>query len=83
MFLVWAFKCMGPYSVGLLSGRRVPLPARPQQQDYDNNEKYEEELEKWIRNYEGVKCGNTFMKGLVLFAGLSIIVSSILLSVKG
>jgi hypothetical protein len=83
MFLLWAFKCMGPYSVGLLSGRRVPLPARPQKQHYDNDEKYEEDLDKWIRNHEGVKYRNTFMKGLVLFAGLSIVVSSILLSVKG
>jgi hypothetical protein len=83
MFFVWVFKCMGPYAVGIFSGRRVPLPAKPRQADYEDNKKYEEKLEKWIRHYEGVKLGNTFMKGLVLFAGLSIIVSSILLSVKG
>jgi hypothetical protein len=84
MFVLLAFKWSGPHSVGVLSGRRLPLPPKPETENYeDDMEGYQEALDEWNRIYHKVNRSQNVMKGLVVFAGLSIIVSSILLSVKG
>lgn len=83
MLLVLAFKCLGPYAAGILSGRRVPLPPKPQIQDFADDQVYQSQLETWTKNYDGTARGDKFMKGILVFAGLSIVTSSILLSVKG
>jgi hypothetical protein len=88
-FVVWmivllAFKWSGPYSVGVLSGRRPPLPPKPEAENYeDDMEGYQEALDEWNTIYHRVSRSQNVMKWLVIFAALSIIVCSILLSVKG
>jgi hypothetical protein len=84
MFFLLAFKWAGPYSCGVLSGSRVPLPPKPLPENYEDSEEgYQEALDEWNEIYHKVNRSQNVMKGLVVFAGLSIVVSSILLSVKG
>jgi hypothetical protein len=81
MFFLLAFKWSGPYSCGVLSARRVPLPPKPLPKN--DTEGYQEALDEWNTIYHKVNRSQNVMKVLVVFAGLSIVVSSILLSVKG
>jgi hypothetical protein len=83
IFFVWnllllLFKAVGPNSVGFLSGRRVPLPPKPSDADADA-----EKLEAWEEKYRKTVRNNTIMKGLIIFAGLSIITCAILLTING
>ena len=83
MFFLLAFKCVGPYVTGCLSGRRLPLPRKPESEQYDDEEEYETELEAWNRNYARVKTVHTVVKGIVLIAGLSIIICATLSTMYG
>jgi hypothetical protein len=67
-----------------LVGETTALPAKPLPEHHeDDMEGYQEALEEWNQMYHRVNRSQNVMKGLVVFAGLSIIVSSISLSVKG
>jgi hypothetical protein len=78
-FLVWMiflliFKCMGPNEAGILSGRPKELQAKPHNP---------QDLAAWDREYAKVRKRLNLLRGLVLFAGFSIILSSILMSANG
>jgi hypothetical protein len=87
-FLVWlfmllGFKCMGPNRVGWLSGSLAPFSAEPQEEDYDDAEEYKQDLEQWHKEHNRVSRRMNWIRALVVFAALLIIINSVLLCVKG
>lgn len=83
--LLLAFKCIGPRRVGWLSGRHVPLPPNPgnEQDPNDDNSKVEEGPTAWKNKYNKIIRARTIMKALVVVAGIGIIINAIMLSLKG
>jgi len=79
-FVVWVifltvFRCMGPYEVGMLSGKARPLPPQPP----DGSEEYEAWQQK--KNKAEKRLG--FFRVIICICGLIIIISSCLMAVKG
>ncbi len=82
IFLV-AFKCIGPYGVGWLSGRHIPIKPKPLEADYAKEEEFQVASVSWDKKYKKILRSRKIMKGFVIFSGLGIVASSIMLSVKG
>lgn len=80
LFIVWliflvVFKCMGPYQVGILSGRPRPLPPMPANDSGD--------LIAWEQRRSQVESRLNRLRILVIICGMVIVVSACLMSVKG
>ncbi len=82
IFLV-AFKCIGPYGVGWLSGRHIPIKPKPFEADYVKEEEFQVASVSWDKKCNKIFRSHKIMKGFVIFSGLGIVASSIMLSVKG
>lgn len=79
-FLVWmifllVFQCMGPYEVGILSGKPRPLPPQPAN---DSGE-----LIVWKQLKSAAERRMNRVRVLICICGLIIIISSLIMSVKG
>jgi hypothetical protein len=79
-FLVWmifllVFRCMGPYEVGILSGRPTPLPPQPAYNSGD--------LIAWKQRRSLAATRVNRLRMMICFCGIMIIASSCLMSVKG
>lgn len=77
------FKCLGPYGVGWLSGKHVPLPPKPLEEAFAKEEEFQEASTTWEQRYKKLLLSRKIMKGFVVVAGLGIVASAIMLSVKG
>ena len=77
------FKCLGPYGVGWLSGKHVPLPPKPVEETFTKDEEFQQASTEWDQRYKKLMRSRKIMKGFVVFAGLGIVASAIMLSVKG
>ena len=77
------FKCLGPYAVGWLSGKHVPLPPKPVEEAFAKEEEFQEASTTWEKQYKKLLLSRKVMKGFVVFCGLGIVASAIMLSVKG
>ena len=70
MILLIVFRSMGPYQVGILSGRSRPIRKDAPDKDFDRNLA---KATKRLRLY----------RMIVVFCGISIVVSSVLMSING
>lgn len=84
--LLLGFKCIGPYGVGWLSGRLVPVIAKPEPSEYDhgvNDEHFQKDTDAWQLKYNKARRTRNILKGVIVLSCLGIIASAIVLSVKG
>lgn len=80
LFLVWlifllVFRCMGPYEVGILSGKPRPLPPKPPNDSGD--------LIVWKRQRSLAETRMNRLRAMICFCGIAIIISACLMSLKG
>jgi hypothetical protein len=85
--LLLVFKCWGPRKCGWLSGQNIPIPAEPDAKCYSNggvnDPAYLEDTEERQTKLEKVHRTRKILKSIVIFSGLGIMASAIMLSVKG
>jgi hypothetical protein len=76
MLVLLLFKYLGSSKVGGLSGSLLPLPPKP-------DEKQTEDFQEWDQVYQRTRRRLSVAHGVVLFAGLSIIVAAVCMSFFG
>jgi hypothetical protein len=76
MLVLLLFKCLGPSKVGGLSGRLSPLPPKP-------DDEQQEEFQQWDQVYQLRRIRLNVARGAVIFSGLSIIVAAVLMAIFG
>ena len=88
LFILLAFKSLGPSQAGLLSGRIPKFPPRPASPKGHNSSSFgwanqSEEVRRWERRYQRARWKLRILRILVGMAGVCIIISSIVLSLHG
>jgi hypothetical protein len=84
-FVVWsliliALRCLGPYRVGMLSGK-VPqvIKPDPSHSEESNGDKKEESIQKWEKKMRFQKRNRLVSRIIVLFCSLGIVVSALVM----
>jgi hypothetical protein len=88
MLLLILFKAMGPYQVGILSGRQKPLRKNSTTDDQDGgggggDKNDDDDDDDFDQRYQKACRRLRLYRMMIVCAGMSIVITSILMSVKG